>query len=86
MLSCIEEYISYLAIERGLSENTLEAYARDLSQFASFAARVNRGEDEPREEDAIGAGQSLCLPGGVEVGGRITRDVSFAHEKLVETA
>jgi len=59
LLSCIEEYISYLAVERGLSENTLEAYARDLSQFASFAARVNRGEDEPREEDAINAGQSL---------------------------
>ncbi len=59
LLSCIEEYISYLAVERGLSENTLEAYARDLSQFASFAARANRGDDEPREEDAVGAGQSL---------------------------
>ena len=59
LLSCIEEYISYLAVERGLSENTLEAYARDLSQFASFAARVNRGDDKLREEDAIRAGQSL---------------------------
>lgn len=59
MLSCIEEYISYLAVERGLSENTLEAYARDLSQFALFAARLNRGEDEPCEEDATRAGQSL---------------------------
>jgi integrase/recombinase XerD len=59
LLSCIEEYISYLAVERGLSENTLEAYARDLSQFALFAARLNRGEDEPCEEDATRAGQSL---------------------------
>jgi integrase/recombinase XerD len=58
LLSCIEEYLSYLAVERGLSENTLEAYARDLTQFASFAARINRGDDEPCEADAASAGQS----------------------------
>lgn len=71
MLSCIEEYISYLAVERGLAENTLEAYARDLSQFASFAAHAARGEDEPREEDVMGAGQSLVadfIADGIESG------------------
>lgn len=71
LLSCIEEYISYLGVERGLSENTLEAYARDLSQFAAFVAHLGRGEDEPREEDAIGAGQSSVaafIAHGIESG------------------
>ena len=58
LLSCIEEYVSYLAVERGLSENTLQAYARDLLLFASFAAKLNRDADEPCEDDVIGAGQS----------------------------
>ncbi len=58
MLSCIEEYISYLAVERGLSENTLESYARDLTQFASFAAKIGRGDDAPCEADVLLAGQA----------------------------
>jgi integrase/recombinase XerD len=32
----ITEYLHYLAIERGLSENTRSSYQRDLQQYLSF--------------------------------------------------
>lgn len=32
----IEEYLSSLAVERGLSQNTLAAYRRDLRQYSAF--------------------------------------------------
>jgi len=32
----IDEFIHYLAVERGLAENTLESYRRDLTQFARY--------------------------------------------------
>ncbi len=46
----IEEFLNYLAVERGLAQNTLLAYRRDLLKYAEFlrsrkvrdAAKVNR--------------------------------------------
>lgn len=35
MLTLIDEFIDYLAIEKRLSHNTLEAYRRDLDKFAA---------------------------------------------------
>lgn len=32
----IDDYITYLQIERGLSENTIESYKRDLKQYRKF--------------------------------------------------
>ncbi|MGX7023547.1 site-specific tyrosine recombinase XerD [Vagococcus hydrophili] len=32
----IQEYLHYLKIERGLSENTIQSYQRDLNQYAFF--------------------------------------------------
>ena len=34
----IMEYLAYLQVERGLSENTISAYQQDLEQFAQFRA------------------------------------------------
>ena len=34
--SAIVDYLSYAAIEKGLSKNTIEAYRRDLTKFRNF--------------------------------------------------
>lgn len=34
----LSEYLNFLDIERGLSQNTIEAYGRDLSEFLEFCA------------------------------------------------
>lgn len=34
--TCVDEYLNYLKIEKGLSPNTLEAYGRDLKKFTDF--------------------------------------------------
>ena len=36
MLPCIEEYVNYLAVEKGLSENTLMSYVNDLQKYEKF--------------------------------------------------
>jgi len=36
MTDYIEEFINYLSVERGLAENTLLAYGRDLNKYAKF--------------------------------------------------
>ena len=33
---CIERYLAYLTVEKGLASNTREAYGRDLLRFAAF--------------------------------------------------
>lgn len=38
----VEAFLEMLSAERGAARNTLEAYARDLRDFASFAARQGR--------------------------------------------
>jgi len=32
----VDEFINYLAVERGLSKNTLESYGRDIRQFSEY--------------------------------------------------
>lgn len=35
----VEEFLSYLSIERGLAKNTIDAYRRDLAKFITFLSR-----------------------------------------------
>ena len=42
---CIEEYLVSLRVEKGLAQNTLTAYQRDLSQYTAFLE-----EREPNDE------------------------------------
>ena len=40
----LSEYLNYLEIERGLSQNTIDAYKRDLSDFLEFC--LSKGAEE----------------------------------------
>lgn len=44
--SAVRDFLRYIGEERGLSPNTVEAYRRDLDDFADFL-RDHLGEDEP---------------------------------------
>lgn len=47
----IEEFINYLAVERGLAQNTLLAYRRDLQKYADYLSEqgVKSAADVPRK-------------------------------------
>lgn len=44
----VDEYLDFLKVERGLSKNTLEAYAKDLSRWLGFLGREGVSLDEAR--------------------------------------
>lgn len=57
---CIADYMSHLSVERGLSDNTLSSYRRDLQRYALYLA--DRGRQEPSditESDIIDFGSYL---------------------------
>ena len=39
-MQTLSEYLDYLEIEKGLSQNTLDAYRRDLSDFLDFCGEL----------------------------------------------
>ena len=43
----VEQFIHYLAVERGLAKNTLESYGRDLKQFQGY---IKKNSDKKIEE------------------------------------
>lgn len=44
MEELILEFLNYISVERGLSKNTIEAYTRDLKQFALFMKDSGLGD------------------------------------------
>ena len=54
MNALIDQFLDYVALERGLSENTREAYARDLVSFMAFAeSRGLRSPNKVRRSDVL---------------------------------
>lgn len=47
MLSKIDDFLTFLTVEKGYSKNTIEAYRNDLTQFAQFLQE--QGVDDWRE-------------------------------------
>ena len=50
----IHVFLSYLRVERGLSQNTILAYGRDLRRFAGFLAKRHKSKvDSLNREDVV---------------------------------
>jgi integrase/recombinase XerD len=56
----LDLFMNFLAVERGLARNTLDAYGRDLARYLAFLQR--QGVTQP---DAIGAGHVLQFLAGL---------------------
>lgn len=64
MNTYVDEYLGYLAVERGSSANTIAAYRRDLAEYAAFLAdRGVAGPDAVRREDVTAFVASLRARG-----------------------
>ncbi|MHB8908803.1 MAG: site-specific tyrosine recombinase XerD [Syntrophales bacterium] len=50
----IDEYVNFLAVEKGASRNTLESYSRDLNRYAAFIRGLKIDEMQ-----AIGPGELI---------------------------
>ncbi|HEV7968400.1 MAG TPA: site-specific tyrosine recombinase XerD [Candidatus Acidoferrales bacterium] len=54
MDSTIHVFLSYLSVERGLAQNTILAYGRDLSRFAQFLRKRQKLQmEEVTREDVV---------------------------------
>ena len=49
----VERFLNYLAVERGVSPNTLAAYRNDLDQLSEFLIRECAGEWKRVDRDAV---------------------------------
>ncbi len=53
MFSHVDAYLNYLAVEKGVSINTLEAYSRDLNRYVDFAAHGGIGNIRDISSDTV---------------------------------
>ncbi len=49
----IRTFLNCLRVEKGLSDNTIQAYRRDIAKFAAFAATRHLGAKEVRRGDVV---------------------------------
>ncbi len=50
----IRQFLEMLAAERSAADNTLQAYRRDLDDFAAFVGRLGRTPDQALPADISG--------------------------------
>jgi integrase/recombinase XerD len=54
------EYLNYLSVERGLSQNTVAAYRRDLAYFMSYLSHLSLSDfSDARPEDILSFSMAL---------------------------
>jgi integrase/recombinase XerD len=49
----VRTFLNYLRVEKGLSDNTIQAYRRDMAKFGVFAAERKVGVTELRREHVV---------------------------------
>jgi integrase/recombinase XerD len=49
----IRTFLNGLRVEKGLSDNTIQAYRRDITKFAAFAAKRRLGASDVRRADIV---------------------------------
>ena len=90
-MTWIDEFLAYLSCERGLAQNTIESYARDLHQFEAFVNDTYGVQLEDVDEDIILAHMKTMRDQG-KANSSISRAVSsirgfygfIRHEGLME--
>ncbi len=50
----LDQFVAHLRVERGLADNTIESYSRDLVSFLSFLEELGRAPEEASREDIAG--------------------------------
>jgi integrase/recombinase XerD len=53
MQGAIGAFLNYTRVEKGLSQNTVAAYGRDLRKFAAFAEERNRALTKIKRDDVV---------------------------------
>jgi integrase/recombinase XerD len=79
----VEEFIDHARVERGFSQHTAEAYARDLQQYAEWLQKAGVASPRVVEPSHIlryahelrAANPNRWRPRSVHVGARIRRQV-----------
>ena len=49
----VRSFLNYLRVEKGLSDNTIHAYRRDMAKFVAFAGKRELGTTDVRREDVV---------------------------------
>jgi integrase/recombinase XerD len=47
----VREFLSYLQVEKGLSKNTLQSYARDMTKLQQYAAQIQKPVENLERKD-----------------------------------
>src|SRR6185295_2288349 len=47
----VREFLSYIQVEKGLSANTLQSYARDIAKLQSWAVNANKQVERLERKD-----------------------------------